>query len=113
MTSPRKLLFLCSRNQRRSITAEHLCRGLPDYEARSAGTDPGARLKVKAEDIAWADMIFVMEPRQLQSVRRDFKRELKGKRLVCLQIPDKYGGMSLELVEVLKNRLRPYIQLPD
>jgi predicted protein tyrosine phosphatase len=86
---------------------------LPAYEARSAGTDRGARLRVKAEDIVWADIVFVMQPRQLQSLRRHFRQELKGKRLVCLQIPDKYGAMSLELVEVLKRQLRPYIELPD
>ena len=108
-----KLLFLCSRNQRRSVTAEFLYRGFAGYETRSAGTDPGARAMVKPDDIGWADLIFVMEPQQLRQVRSRFKPQLKGKRLVCLQIPDKYGAMSLELIEVLKKRLGAYIQVPE
>ncbi|WP_262510218.1 hypothetical protein [Hymenobacter sediminis] len=37
-SSPRKLLFICSQNRWRSLTAERLFDAHPDYEARSAGT---------------------------------------------------------------------------
>ena len=41
-----KLLFICSRNRFRSLTAEQVFSGLPGYEVRSAGTQPGARIVV-------------------------------------------------------------------
>jgi predicted protein tyrosine phosphatase len=112
MSRPLKLLFVCSRNQRRSVTAESLFRGSKEYEVKSAGTDPGTRMRLKPEQIEWADFIFAMEHRHLQIVQKDFKDMLAGKRLICLGIPDKYGGMSLELFDVLRNRLSQYIQLP-
>ncbi|MBC8039317.1 MAG: protein tyrosine phosphatase, partial [Opitutaceae bacterium] len=43
-----KLLFLCSRNQWRSPTAEALFKNHARYDARSAGTENGARIKVTA-----------------------------------------------------------------
>jgi len=42
----KKLLFICSRNQWRSPTAEDLFRGNADYEARSVGTSDSARTRV-------------------------------------------------------------------
>ena len=105
-----KLLFLCSRNQRRSVTAESLFRGATEYEVESAGTEPGATVRVKQAHIEWADVIFAMEHKHLQFVQTQFGKILAGKRLICLEIPDKYGGMSLELVELLRKRLRLYLQ---
>jgi predicted protein tyrosine phosphatase len=58
---PAKLLFICSRNRLRSLTAEKMFEGIPGYEVRSAGTQPGARIKVNEGHIGWADIIFVME----------------------------------------------------
>jgi predicted protein tyrosine phosphatase len=108
-----KLLFLCSRNQRRSVTAESLFRGATEYEVDSAGTEPGATVRVKQAHIEWADMIFAMEPKHLQFVQTKFGKSLAGKRLICLEIPDKYGGMSLELVGLLRKRLGLYLNLPS
>jgi predicted protein tyrosine phosphatase len=112
MGRAKKLLFVCSLNQRRSITAEWLFKDFAGYEVKSAGTEPGAKVAVTPDMITWADMIFVMEQRHLQRLRRHFKSALTGKRLICLQIPDRHGGMSLELIKVLKERLSPYVQLP-
>ena len=33
-----KLLFICSRNRMRSLTAEKIFSGIPGYKVRSAGT---------------------------------------------------------------------------
>ena len=38
------LLFLCSRNRRRSLTAEKLFDGYNGHKARSAGTESNARV---------------------------------------------------------------------
>ncbi len=112
MDQAKKLLFICSLNQRRSTTAEWLFKNLEHYEVKSAGTEPGARVAVTPELIAWADVIFVMEQRHIQRLRQHFKSTLSGKRLICLQIPDRHGGMSLQLIELLKERLRLYVDLP-
>lgn len=56
-----KLLFVCSRNKWRSLTAEKIFSGLGTYQVRSAGTEENARVKVTAGHIGWADIIFVME----------------------------------------------------
>lgn len=113
MSQMQKLLFLCGHNQHRSPTAVRLCREWGAYEAQSAGTQRGARAQVTLEQIEWADLIFVMEPDQFQVLRRRFGKALSGKQLICLQIPDKYGFMSPELIDLLKERLSLYVQIPD
>lgn len=40
------LLFLCSQNKRRSLTAEKIFDGQNGHMARSAGTEKNARIKV-------------------------------------------------------------------
>jgi len=59
--SPRQLLFICSQNRWRSLTAERLFDGHPILLVRSAGTEPGARVRVSAGHVGWADVVFVME----------------------------------------------------
>jgi hypothetical protein len=56
----RNVLFICSKNQWRSPTAETVWRKHPDLSVRSAGTSSTARRKVSVDDIRWADVIFVI-----------------------------------------------------
>ena len=56
-----KLLFLCSRNQWRSPTAEALYQNDPRVEVQSAGLSPSARRRVTEKLLLWADLILVME----------------------------------------------------
>jgi predicted protein tyrosine phosphatase len=58
-----QLLFVCSRNQWRSPTAEALFKDSDLYVAKSAGTSDSARIKITPGLINWADCIFVMEKR--------------------------------------------------
>jgi predicted protein tyrosine phosphatase len=112
MGQVQKILFVCSHNRQRSITGERLYQGLDQFEAKSAGTRPDARTPISAELLEWADLIFVMEPLHLDILRKQFKKILSGKRVICLHIPDKYGYMSLELVKLLKEKLGDYIAVP-
>ena len=100
-----KLLFLCSRNQWRSPTAEALFREHPRYEARSAGTENGARIKLTAGHVGWADMIFCMEKKHAARVTGRFAEELGAKPLIVLRIPDDYAFMQPELVALLRAEL--------
>ena len=104
-----KLLFICSRNKWRSLTAEKIFNGVNGYEVRSAGTEPNARIKVTSGHIGWADIVFVMEKKHLRRVRDRFGDILENKKIINLDIPDDYGYMDEELVELLKCRVSEYI----
>ena len=108
-----KVLFLCSRNHWRSPTAEAIYKKFPGVDARSAGTSPNARIKVNGGHIGWADFIFVMEKRHQQILQQRFNNDLSGNRVVCLDMPDDYEFMDEDLVMTLKDRLRPFIPVPD
>jgi predicted protein tyrosine phosphatase len=112
-THPLKLLFVCSRNRIRSLSAEKLFEGFPAYQVRSVGTQSDARIAVTAGHIGWADMIFVMEKSHLNRISRKFPEALRGKRIVTLHIPDEYQFMQRELLDELRGKLGPYVTLPD
>ena len=99
------LLFVCSRNQWRSPTAEGLFRNHPAYNARSAGTSEKARIRLSHKLVEWADVIIVMERRHRDILRERFAPELAGKRVVVLDIPDHYGYNAPELVKLLRDKL--------
>ena len=106
---PVHLLFVCSRNLWRSPTAEALCRNLPGFESRSAGTEPSARRQVSANLLTWADQIFCTERRHVTRLRERFGPALAGRQIVCLDIPDDYPFMDAELVEWLKVALSEHL----
>lgn len=102
-------LFICSRNQWRSPTAETVFRRYPNVQARSAGTSPNARHTVSIDDIAWADKIFVMEQKHKSRLLAQFPRALQYKEMIVLDIPDDYRYMDEELIEILKVSVVPYL----
>lgn len=95
-------LFICSRNQWRSPTAEQIFRKHSLMSVRSAGTSPNARHKVSPDDIRWADVIFVMEEKHKSRLVAEFSRMLDAKTIQVLDIPDDYKYMDPELVEQLE-----------
>lgn len=97
-----KLLFICSQNRRRSLTAERLFDGVDGHQARSAGTEEGARIRVTPGHLGWADMIFVMEKRHQERLRAKYRQELLGKKIICLQIADVYDYMEDSLIYQLE-----------
>ncbi len=107
-----KLLFICSQNRMRSPTAQHMLQGSPGYVAKSAGVDPTCRTRVNTKLIAWADIIFVMEKWHRLILEEEFAKALKGKRIICLHIPDEYQYMEPELVYLLRTALARHIELP-
>jgi len=109
--SKTKLLFLCSANQWRSPTAESLFKNHPRYEARSAGTEQGARIKVTDCHVGWADMIFCMERKHADRLKERFPEELAGKPVITLRIPDNYRFMDPELIELLRDELAAHVDL--
>lgn len=102
------LLFLCSRNKRRSLTAERLFDNRGGNRAFSAGTEPGARVKVTPGLLSRADIIFCMEKKHLRYIRDKYADIIDGKRVVCLNIPDEFEFMDEELLDLLESCVGDY-----
>lgn len=103
------LLFVCSRNQWRSPTAESMWRRRPGFNARSAGTSPNARKTIGPADIRWADMIFVMETKHLHRLQATYARLLEHKPLYSLDIPDDFQYMDPDLMAMLEDTVTLYL----
>ena len=101
------LLFICSKNQWRSPTAELLFKDHAIHQARSAGTSDKARIRVSQKLIDWADVIFVMERKHLDIIKQRF--EFAHQTLLVLDIEDNYQFGDAELIEILKISLAEYL----
>lgn len=106
------VLFICSRNRIRSLTAERVFAEVEGWTVRSAGTQPDARVLVTTALVAKSDVILVMEKSHLARLRRRFGRMLDGKRVVSLHIPDDYTFMQVELIDELIARVGEHLPLP-
>ncbi len=109
MNTPTKVLFICSRNQWRSPTAERVFASDPTLAVRSAGTSPKAKRTVNENDIRWADHIFVMEQKHRDRLKASFPRGMQYKTVHILEIPDDYQFMDPELVELLEEVVPPLL----
>ncbi len=105
----KRVLFLCSRNKLRSPTAEQVFSGRPDLEVASAGLNSDAEVPCTAELVEWADVIFVMEKAHRARLSTRFRRNLGRARVICLDIPDDYGFMQPELVQLLNAKVTRHI----
>lgn len=104
------LLFVCSENRLRSPTAEEVFSGYEGVSAIGAGTNADAETVVSGDLVEWADVIFVMEKTHRNKVSKKFRNLLKGKKLVCLDIPDEYDRMDPLLVRLLQNRVARHVR---
>lgn len=105
-----RLLFLCSRNKLRSPTAEVVFGAYPEHECDSAGLNADAVQSLDAEQVRWAEIIFVMEPEHRRRLNQRFRAALSGKKVVCLNIPDNYDYLDSALVALLELRVPPHLK---
>lgn len=108
--APRRVLFLCSRNRLRSPTAEQVFGTWPDLEVDSAGLADDAQTVLTADQLGWAELIVVMEASHRRRLQARHRALLKGKRVVCLDIPDRYAFMQPELVALLLKKAGPLLR---
>jgi predicted protein tyrosine phosphatase len=101
------LLFICSKNQWRSPTAELLFKNHPIHQARSAGTSERARIRISQKLIDWADVIFVMERKHKQLMLQKF--DLSNKQFMVLDIEDNYHFNDPKLIAILEVALGEYL----
>ncbi|WP_321924628.1 low molecular weight protein tyrosine phosphatase family protein [Burkholderia sp. BCC1998] len=105
-----RALFICSRNRLRSPTAEAVFAAGPGVETDSAGLAPDAETRLSAEQLEWAEIVFVMERAHQAKLHARFGARLKQKKIVCLDIPDRYAYMQPELVALLERKAGPLLR---
>lgn len=113
MCHPKKILFVCSYNQMRSCTAEKMYEGFDGYEVKSAGTASSARVRVTPSHLEWADIIFVMEKEHIDQLQKLAGHLFENKRIVNLDIDMNHAYMEPDLIEALRDKLKPHIDVPD
>jgi len=107
------VLFVCTANRERSPTAEQIFSTWPKIETDSAGIGNDADVQLSTEQVKWADLIFVMEKVHRSRLQKTFRKHLNNKKIICLDIPDVYPLMDMELIELLKSRVRPHLRQGD
>ncbi|HDR8858747.1 TPA: low molecular weight protein tyrosine phosphatase family protein [Burkholderia territorii] len=105
-----RALFICSRNRLRSPTAEAVFAAWPGVEADSAGLAPDANTRLSAEQLEWAEIVFVMERAHKAKLLARYSTRLKHKKIVCLDIPDRYAYMQPELIALLERKAGPWLR---
>ncbi|GHC10210.1 low molecular weight protein tyrosine phosphatase family protein [Cerasicoccus arenae] len=103
-----RLLFVCSRNQWRSPTAEEIYRPDARLEVRSAGVSGSARHTISQADIDWADLILVMVPTHKRRIIECF-HDSELPPIESLDIPDDYQPMDAELIDLIQAATEPLL----
>ena len=103
------VLFVCSRNQWRSPTAEAVYRKDERVSVRSRGTTCNAVQTISAVDVAWADVIFVMEQKHRNRILADFPDSTRHKSIHVLDIRDEFQFMDPEPIELVQVACDPLI----
>ncbi len=111
LNNKNNVLFVCSKNQWRSPTAEQIWRKHPALNVRSAGTSSNARHSISIHDVEWAHVIFVMEEKHKIQITSKFRRTTLNKPIYVLDIPDDYKYMDPELIELLQQSVQSILNL--
>lgn len=99
------VLFLCGKARMRSPTAADIVSGWTGFAADFAGLSNDADEKLSAEQLEWADTVIVMEQRQKRALQSRFGTHLRDKRIVVLDVPDRFAYMDPALVDLITPRL--------
>ena len=102
------MLFVCTENVARSPLAAALFLGLlgggDRHLARSAGTASGAPRRLTTRDMAWAEVVAVMEDAHLKLIQGHWPDH--ANKVVVLGVPDYYGPDEPELRALLAPKIR-------
>jgi predicted protein tyrosine phosphatase len=103
-----RMLFICNDARSRGPTASQIASQWSGVRADCAGLNDGADDRLSPEQLEWADIVFVMEPRQKSQLQRTYGEPLRGKQIINLDVPDLYSFMAPELVDILTRKVKPY-----
>lgn len=98
-----KVLTVCSAGLLRSPTAANVLHKEYGYNTRAAGaTEEFALIPVDEVLLTWADEIVCVEPRVYDALRTEqYLPILEEKRVIVLNIPDKFEWGNPELEELI------------
>ena len=108
---PSKILFVCTANIQRSLTAEHLFKSIyPHILFKSAGVSHRECMRNRStlctvELLEWASQIFVFEQMHINRIVEHTGQEFAHK-MHNLNIDDCYQYMQKELITLLQARLQ-------
>lgn len=74
------------------------------FDIRSAGLSPKSERKISENDLAWSDMVLLMESDHRAKIR-DLYRHLDLPPIQVLHIPDEYEFMDEKLIDILTDRV--------
>ena len=103
------VLFICSRNQWRSPTAEKVFARHAGLRTRSRGLARSARRRLQSADLEWSDVVFVMEDAHHDRLLEHFAEHLGNRSVHVLDIPDEFRFMDPELVQILEAAVPPLL----
>jgi protein-tyrosine phosphatase len=78
-------------------------------EVRSAGVSEKSRHRVTEKDLAWADLVIVMERKHGARIKEAFADLEQLPRIESLEIPDDYEFMDEELIELIRNGTEDFL----
>jgi predicted protein tyrosine phosphatase len=102
------LLFICSEGKNRSVTAADLYKN--EYNTCSKGIYSSFIVNLEKE-IAWADLIFVMEKQHEETLMNYYEKILKNKPVFNLNIEDIYLKNDPMLEKIIKEKVDPLLNL--
>lgn len=96
MAMPQKphILFVCGRNQWRSPTAAETYASDQRIEVRSAGVSPLSAHRVSKQDLEWADLVLVMEPKHEERLVGMFRQGGAPREMERLLVPPAAGDRA-------------------
>jgi predicted protein tyrosine phosphatase len=105
-----KLLFVCTSNQIRSVTAEKIYKYYHRYEVLSCVIDKNAMVRLDEILLLWPNIIFCFEEIQkeyivLKNSLSEIKRLSLEDSVYNLDIPDIYDPYQIELVKLIKEKV--------
>ena len=106
------VLFVCTENVARSRVAETLAHELQGrsgrHEMRSVGTASHAARRLTTRDLAWADVIGVMETRHLEMIEQHWPHH--ADKVIVLDVSDYFLPEEMELREALRSKVRTLLE---
>lgn len=104
----KKVLFVCTANLLRSVTAEIIFSQWDNLDVKSAGTFRFANNVITIELIEWADIIFAMQDHHKKDILKLVPKS--ENKIIVLNIPDIYDRMDPNLVRILKEKVPRFLQ---
>jgi predicted protein tyrosine phosphatase len=109
MQNTPNILVVCSKNKKRSRTAESIYKNDSRFNIRSVGLSPKSPRKINDKDITWADSILVMMPEHRSRIKQKYMN-IDLPEIIVLEIQDIYDYMNPELIELLEEKIEDYLK---